>query len=47
MEENDRKLWAINRPNEPFRGATADMHYDMFKGLYELYARCLDEESDD
>lgn len=42
-EDNSRAIWAINLPNEPFGGATADMYYDVFKEDYDFWSEHLDE----
>lgn len=43
-EENDRAIWSMNIPNEPYDGATADIYYDIFKEAYEHYWDRYDEE---
>ena len=43
-EDNSRAIWAINLPNEPFGGITADIHYDVFKEDYEHWINWLNEE---
>ena len=45
-EDNERACWAINLPNEPFNGITADIHYQVFKEDYERWQRYIDEEDD-
>lgn len=42
-EENNRATWAINIPNEPFDGITADIYYETFKEDYERYQRDIEE----
>lgn len=48
-EDNDRAIWSINRPNDSFLGATAEMRYKYFKESYERWERSFDEfeEEDD
>ena len=41
-EDNSRALWAINIPDEPFDGITADIHYKCMKEEYESHQRWLD-----
>lgn len=41
-EENDRAIWAVNLPNEPFGGVTADIHYKCFQDDYERWQREID-----
>lgn len=43
-EDNSRAIWSINIPNEPFKGITAAMHYDVFKEEYEHWMKSLDED---
>ena len=43
-EENTRAIWAINNPDKPFGGFTAEEHYDVFKREYELWKKYLDED---
>lgn len=38
-EDNNRAIWAINIPNEPFGGITANDYYDIFKKDYEIYEK--------
>ena len=45
-EDNNRLLWAINLPNEPFNGFTADEYYSIFKEDYERWERMLEEDDD-
>lgn len=42
-EDNDRAIWKINLPNEPYGGATADMYYNIFKVNHELWKKQLDD----
>ena len=35
-EDNDRAIWAITLPNEPFGGITADIHCVVFIEAYAL-----------
>ena len=39
FEDNDRALWAINLPDKPFTGITADIHYKIMKEEYESRQR--------
>lgn len=43
-EDNNRKLWAINLPDEEYRGSTAREYYDIF---VEDYKRWVDDNSED
>lgn len=45
-EDNNRAIWAINLPNEPFDGITADIYYDTFKEDYEFWERQIDEDDE-
>lgn len=42
-EDNNRAIWAINRPNEPYCSATADMYYKTFIEDYEHWINWLNE----
>lgn len=42
FENNDRAIWAINAPDTPFNGITADIHYRIMKEEYESRQRWLD-----
>lgn len=44
-EDNNRAIWAINLPNEPFDGITADIHYNVFKEDYEFWQRRVEEDA--
>lgn len=43
-EENNRAIWAINFPDEPFGGITAEEYYVIFKDDYELWKKQLFED---
>ena len=43
-EDNDRAMWAINIPNEPYHGIGADIYYKCFKDDYEQWQRSLYED---
>ena len=43
-EDNNRAIWAINLPNEPFEGITAQIYYDGFKEDYEFWQKQIDED---
>lgn len=46
-EDNNRAIWAINFPNESFRGITADFYYKIFKEdceAWEKVSNYLDED---
>lgn len=43
-EENKRALWAINLPEEPYHGVTADIYYNVFKKDYESWLKYCEEE---
>ena len=45
-EENNRAIWAINIPDKPFDGITADSYYQIFKEDYERWERWQAEEDD-
>lgn len=45
-ENNDRALWAMNVPDVPFNGITADIHYHVMKEEYERRQRWLDNMDD-
>jgi hypothetical protein len=45
-ENNDRALWEMNDPCEPFDGITADIHYQIMKEEYERHERWLDNMDD-
>lgn len=45
-EDNDRSIWAINAPDVPFNGITADIHYHIMKEEYEQHQRWLDNMDD-
>ena len=45
-ENNDRALWAMNAPDVPFNGITADIHYHIMKEEYERRQRWLDNMDD-
>lgn len=45
-EDNNRAIWAINLPNEPFNGLTADEYYDVFKEDYERWVGMFEEDED-
>lgn len=34
-EANDRAIWTLNNPDEPYGGITADCYYSTFKEYYE------------
>lgn len=42
-EDNNRAIWAINLPDKPFTGITADIYYDSFKESYESWKKYMDE----
>lgn len=42
-EDNNRAIWEIAFPDEPFGGVTADIYYQCFKEDYESWLRCIDE----
>lgn len=42
-EENDRAIWAINLPDRPFGGVTAEIHYKCFQDDYEQWQREIDD----
>ena len=42
-EDNNRAIWAINFPNEPYGSVTADMYYDIFVKDYEHWINWLNE----
>ena len=46
-EDNSRALWAINIPETPFYGITAEDHYDYFYDEYKLWQRTLEELAND
>lgn len=37
-EDNNRKLWAINSPDEEYRGSTARDYYNIFVKSYKRWA---------
>ena len=41
-EDNDRAIWTINSPYEPFHGISADIHYKIFKDEYDMRQRWLE-----
>ena len=43
-EDNTRAIWAINFPNEPFRGITAELRYEYLKEDYEYWERQRDAD---
>lgn len=46
-EDNSRAIWAINLPDKPYTGVTADIYYKVFKEDYESWERmseCFDED---
>lgn len=45
-EDNNRAIWAINIPDTPYGGVTADLYYEIFKRDYERWERQLDEVDD-
>ena len=42
-EDNNRAIWAINLPDKPFTGITADIYYKSFKKAYESWKKYMDE----
>ena len=42
-EDNNRAIWAINLPDEPYKGFTADEYYSVFKEDYERWEKQFDE----
>ena len=46
-ENNNRAIWAINIPNEPFNGVDANVYYNVFKESYENHQKWLDLEEED
>lgn len=45
-ENNDRALWSMNAPDDPFDGITADIHYKIMKEEYDRHERWLDYMDD-
>ena len=43
-EDNSRAIWAVNIPDKPFDGITADIHYEVFKEDYERWKRQCEED---
>ena len=43
-EDNNRAIWAINLPDKPFTGITADIYYESFKKSYESWKKYMDED---
>ncbi len=46
-EDNDRAIWNMLRPNDPYMWLTADLRYKYFKEKYERWVRSIDEIADD
>lgn len=42
-EDNNRAIWAINLPDKPFTGITADIYYKSFKKAYDSWKKYMDE----
>ena len=38
-EDNNRAIWSINLPDEPFAGITANIYYDQFKEDYDQHMK--------
>ena len=45
-EDNNRKLWAINLPDEEYRGSTARDYYNIFVKSYKRWADSNFEDAD-
>lgn len=44
-EDNNRAIWQLNNPDEPYDGITADMHYDCFIENYNNQLEDLEYEN--
>lgn len=42
-EDNNRTIWEISFPDEPFNGFTAEEYYYQFENDYDAWIRYLDE----
>lgn len=45
-EDNNRKLWAINSPDEEYRGSTARDYYNIFVKSYKRWADSIFEDAE-
>ena len=45
-EDNNRKLWAINSPDEEYRGSTARDYYNIFVKSYKRWADAYYEDAE-
>ncbi len=46
-ENNNRAIWALNIPDEPFGGIAADIYYKCFEDDYKQWLRDINEVEDE